>query len=69
MLVKYCLCNSKMIDIICNMFNKKSNLFNVFMQMKQLVNILKEMMFKLYYVSETQVLTSIYFTLQQCLCF
>ena len=69
MLIKHCLCNNEMNDIICNMFNRKNNLFSVFIQIKQLVNILKKMMFKLYYINETQISTSIYFTLQQCLCF
>ena len=52
-----------MINIICNTFNKKNNLFNVFVQAKQFVNILEEMMFKFHYVSETQISTSIYLTL------
>ena len=67
--VKCCLCDNEMIDIICNIFNKKNNLFNVFVQMKQFVNIFKKMTFKLCYINETQILTSIYLTLQQCLCF
>ena len=32
--VEYCLCDNKTNNIICNTFSKKSNLFNVFMQIK-----------------------------------
>ena len=31
MLIKYYLYDNEMNDIICNIFNKKNNLFNVFM--------------------------------------
>ena len=53
MLIECYLCDSKMNDIIYNTFNREDNLFNVFVQMKQLINVFKEMMFKLYYISET----------------
>ena len=51
MFVKCCLCDNEINNIICNIFNKENNLFDVFMQMKQLVNILKKMMFKLCYIN------------------
>ena len=62
--IKCCLCNNKINDIIYNTFNKKNNLFNVFIQIKQFINIFKKMTFKLHYISEIQILLSIYLTLQ-----
>ena len=50
-------------DIICNIFNRENNLFDVFVQVKQLINILKKMTFKLCYVSVIQILINIYLTL------
>ena len=69
MFIECYLYNNKMNDIGYNTCKKKNNLFNIFMQMKQFINVFKKMMFKLHYISETQISISIYFILQQCLYF
>ena len=61
--IEHYLCDSEMNNIIYNIFNKENNLFNAFIQMKQFINVFEKIMFKLHYISETQISISIYLVL------
>ena len=52
MFIKHYLYDNEMNDIIYNTFSRKNNLFNIFIQIKQLINIFKKMMFKFHYVDK-----------------